>query len=136
MEWVGAILGLALAGLVIGALGRLAVPGPDPMPLWTTVLLGVVGAFVGGGVGYALAAEAGYFLGAVVMAALLVIGYRRFFQKRGVTGPESRRRPMRGFGIRRRTRDQNIAQLAELRDAGVLTEQEYQAKRAELFSRP
>ena len=28
-----------LAGLVIGALGRLAVPGPDPMPIWVTVLL-------------------------------------------------------------------------------------------------
>lgn len=131
---MGAILGLALGGLVIGALGRLAVPGPDPMPLWTTVLLGVVGAIVGGTAGYALLGEAGYFLGAIVMATLLVIGYRRFFQKRGVTGPESRRRPMRGFGIRRRTRDQQIAELAQLRDEGVLTEDEFQAKRANLIA--
>jgi uncharacterized membrane protein YeaQ/YmgE (transglycosylase-associated protein family) len=134
MDVVVAILGLAVFGLVIGALGRLAVPGPDPMPLWTTVLLGVVGAIVGGGLGYALLDETGYFLGAVVFAALLVIGYRRVFQKRGVTGPESRRRPSRGFGIRRRTRDQQIAELGQLRDEGVLSEEEYQAKRSRLLS--
>jgi len=134
MDVVFAILGLAVFGLVIGALGRLAVPGPDPMPLWTTVLLGVVGAIVGGGIGYALIDEAGYFLGAVVFAALLVIGYRRVFQRRGVTGPESKRRPMRGFGIRRRTRDQQIAELAQLRDEGVLSEDEYQAKRSRLIA--
>ena len=134
MEIVGGILGLALAGLVIGALGRLAVPGPDPMPLWTTVLLGVAGALVGGGLGYALVGGAGYFLGAVVVAALLVIGYRRVFQRRGVTGPEAGRRPTRGFGIKRRTRDQQIAQLAELRDEGVLSEEEFAAKRADLLA--
>ena len=134
MDVVVGILGLALGGLVIGALGRLAVPGPDPMPIWTTILLGVGGAIVGGAAGYALVGEAGYFLGAVVMAALIVVAYRRFFQKRGVTGPESRRRPARGFGIRRRTRDQQIAELAQLRDEGVLSEDEYQAKRAALLA--
>ena len=135
MDVVVGILGLALAGLIVGALGRLAVPGPDPMPLWTTILLGIAGAIVGGAAGYALVGQAGYFLGAVVVAALLVIGYRRVFQKRGVTGPESRRRPVRGFGIRRRTRDQQIAELAQLRDEGVLSEDEFQAKRAALLAR-
>jgi uncharacterized membrane protein YeaQ/YmgE (transglycosylase-associated protein family) len=131
---VSAILGLVLGGLVIGALGRLAVPGPDPMPLWTTILLGIGGALVGGGVGWALIGQAGYFLGAVVFAAILVIAYRRIFQRRGITGPEARRRPSRGFGIRRRTRDQQIAELAQLRDEGVLSEQEFQVKRSELLS--
>jgi uncharacterized membrane protein YeaQ/YmgE (transglycosylase-associated protein family) len=133
MDVVALLLGLALFGLVIGALGRLAVPGPDPMPLWTTVLLGVAGAIVGGGVGYTLIGEAGSFLGAVVLAALLVIGYRRVFQKRGVTGPEARRRPTFGLGIRRRTRDQQIAELAQLRDEGVLSDEEFQAKRTRLL---
>ena len=133
MDVVAAIIGLVLGGLVIGALGRLAVPGPDPMPLWTTILLGIVGALVGGGVGYALIGQAGYFLGAVVFAAILVIAYRRIFQKRGITGPEATRRPSRGFGIRRRTRDQQIAELAQLRDEGVLSEQEFLAKRAQLL---
>ena len=134
MDVVLGLVFLAVFGLMIGALGRLAVPGPDPMPIWTTVLLGIGGAIVGGGIGYALLGDAGSFLGAVVFAALLVIGYRRIFQKRGVTGPEAKRRPMRGFGIRRRTRDQQIAQLAELRDEGVLSEAEYQTKRAQLLA--
>ena len=133
MDVVVGLLAIALGGLIIGALGRLAVPGPDPMPLWTTILLGVVGAFLGGAIGNALFGEAGMFLGAVVVAALLVIGYRRIFQRRGVTGPEARRRPSRGFGIRRRTRDQQIAELAQLRDEGVLTDDEFQAKRAQLL---
>lgn len=133
MDVVVGLLAIALGGLIIGALGRLAVPGPDPMPLWTTILLGVVGAFLGGAIGKALFGDAGMFLGAVVVAALLVIGYRRIFQRRGVTGPESRRRPSRGFGIRRRTRDQQIAELAQLRDEGVLSEDEFQAKRAQLL---
>ena len=133
MGVVGAILGLVLGGLVIGALGRLAVPGPDPMPLWTTILLGIGGAFVGYWIAYALGAEALSFIAAVVVATLLVIAYRRLFQKRGVTGPEARRRPSSGFGIRHRTRDQQIAELAQLRDEGVLSEQEFQAKRAQLL---
>jgi uncharacterized membrane protein YeaQ/YmgE (transglycosylase-associated protein family) len=134
MELVVGLLVIALMGLVIGALGRLAVPGPDPMPLWTTILLGVGGAILGGVAGYFVIGEALSFLAAIVFAALLVIGYRRVFQKRGVTGPESRRRPMRGFGVRRRTRDQQIAELAQLRDEGVLSEEEYQAKRAKLLA--
>jgi len=51
VDVVAGLLGLALGGLVIGALGRLAVPGPDPMPLWTTILLGIGGAIVGGTAG-------------------------------------------------------------------------------------
>jgi uncharacterized membrane protein YeaQ/YmgE (transglycosylase-associated protein family) len=134
---VDVALGLALIaviGLVIGALGRLAVPGPDPMPLWTTILLGVGGAILGAAVGYYLIGESLWFLAAIVFAALLVIAYRRVFQQRGFTGPESRRRPSRGFGIRRRSRDQQIAELAQLRDEGVLSEEEYQTKRSRLLS--
>jgi uncharacterized membrane protein YeaQ/YmgE (transglycosylase-associated protein family) len=102
VEVVIAVLGLALQGFVVGGLGRLAVPGPDPMPWWLTIGLGVLGALVGGALGYAVAGTTGYFLGAVVVATLLVIGYRRVVQRRGVTGPDAHRRPTRGFGIGRR----------------------------------
>jgi hypothetical protein len=34
-------------------------------------------------------------------ALLLVIRYRRFIQKRGITRPEARARPTRGWGLRR-----------------------------------
>lgn len=42
------ILMIALSGLIIGALARWIMPGPDPMSLGKTILLGIVGSFVGG----------------------------------------------------------------------------------------
>ena len=39
---------LALSGLIVGALARLALPGPDPMGIGTTILIGIAGSFVGG----------------------------------------------------------------------------------------
>jgi len=87
------LLSLALGGLVVGALGRLAVPGPDPMPWWATILLGIAGMFLGGLVSVAFL-ESGYSLIlAVISAALLLIAYRKLVQKRPLTGPEARRLP-------------------------------------------
>jgi uncharacterized membrane protein YeaQ/YmgE (transglycosylase-associated protein family) len=97
------VIGLVIQGLIVGALARLAIPGPDPMPWWLTLLIGLVGAFVGGGFGYAIAGVAGYFLGAVIVASLLIVAYRRVVQRRGITGPDARDRPTRGFGLRRRS---------------------------------
>lgn len=48
------IVVLLVVGFIAGALARLLVPGPDPMSLAATWLLGVVGSFVGGFLGYAL----------------------------------------------------------------------------------
>ncbi len=45
------LLWLLLIGLVVGAIARALVPGPDPMTWWQTMLLGVVGSFVGGFLG-------------------------------------------------------------------------------------
>jgi|SRR4051794_21373089 uncharacterized membrane protein YeaQ/YmgE (transglycosylase-associated protein family) len=39
---------LALSGLVVGALARLALPGPDPMGIGMTILVGIAGSFIGG----------------------------------------------------------------------------------------
>src|ERR671938_326516 len=41
------ILFILVWGFIIGGLARLALPGPDPMPLWATIALGIVGAIVG-----------------------------------------------------------------------------------------
>jgi uncharacterized membrane protein YeaQ/YmgE (transglycosylase-associated protein family) len=43
-----------VGGIVIGALGRLVVPGPNPIGFWWTVLCGVGGSLIGGWVGHAL----------------------------------------------------------------------------------
>jgi uncharacterized membrane protein YeaQ/YmgE (transglycosylase-associated protein family) len=48
------IIVLLVVGFLAGALARLLVPGPDPMSLLGTWLLGVIGSFVGGFLGYAL----------------------------------------------------------------------------------
>ena len=90
-----AILGLAIGGLVVGALARLALPGPDPLPIWATIVLGVVGSFLGGGVGYGVGGTAAALLGSVIAAALVLFAYRRFVQKRPITGPRARLRPGR-----------------------------------------
>ena len=42
------ILILMLCGLIVGFIARLLVPGPQPMGLLMTMLLGIVGAIVGG----------------------------------------------------------------------------------------
>jgi uncharacterized membrane protein YeaQ/YmgE (transglycosylase-associated protein family) len=79
---------LAVSGLVIGGLARLAVPGPDPMSIWRTIVLGLLGSFVGGLFGRLLGFEAGGgILFAMLGSVLLLILYRRLVQKRGITGP-------------------------------------------------
>ncbi len=88
---LGDVVAIFLTGLVVGALGRLAVPGRDPMPLWLTILIGITGSLVGGMVAIALGfGVGGVFVLSVLAATLLVIAYRRLVQKRTVTGPGSR----------------------------------------------
>jgi len=45
---------LALSGLVVGALARLALPGPDPMSIGATMLLGIAGSLLAGLIAMAL----------------------------------------------------------------------------------
>jgi uncharacterized membrane protein YeaQ/YmgE (transglycosylase-associated protein family) len=45
---IGSILGLIIVGLIAGAIARFVVPGPDPMGWIGTIVLGIVGSFVGG----------------------------------------------------------------------------------------
>jgi uncharacterized membrane protein YeaQ/YmgE (transglycosylase-associated protein family) len=45
---IGFILFLLLWGAIVGGLGRLALPGPDPMSLGETVLIGVGSSLVAG----------------------------------------------------------------------------------------
>jgi uncharacterized membrane protein YeaQ/YmgE (transglycosylase-associated protein family) len=88
---LGDVVFIVLVGLVIGALGRLAVPGRDPMPVWLTIIVGLAGAFVGGSIAVALGfGGGGIFAISVGVATLIVIAYRRLVQRRSVTGPDSR----------------------------------------------
>jgi uncharacterized membrane protein YeaQ/YmgE (transglycosylase-associated protein family) len=48
MGTVGVILSWALCGLIVGLIARVLVPGSHPLGILRTILLGVVGAFLGG----------------------------------------------------------------------------------------
>lgn len=80
------IILLILGGLVVGALARLALPGPDPMGIPATIGLGLAGSLVGGIVGRLLFGRPGGLILAVLGAMLVLYLYRRFVQKRGLTG--------------------------------------------------
>jgi len=86
---------LAFSGLVVGALARLALPGPDPMSIGMTILIGLAGSFIGGLVMLAITGgrNAGGIIVSVAAATLIVYLMRR---RRGgsITDP--------GLGPRRR----------------------------------
>jgi uncharacterized membrane protein YeaQ/YmgE (transglycosylase-associated protein family) len=41
------IISALLVGIVVGALGRLVVPGKQNIPIWLTIVVGIVAAFIG-----------------------------------------------------------------------------------------
>jgi len=79
------IIFLAIWGLVVGALARLALPGPDPMSIWMTIGLGLAGSFLGGLITGLLWHRAAGFVFSVLASTLLLYLYRRFVQHRGLT---------------------------------------------------
>lgn len=51
---LGFLIGMLIIGLIAGFVGRALVPGPDPMGIGATIVLGIVGSFVGGFIGWLL----------------------------------------------------------------------------------
>ena len=66
------LISLALSGLIIGALGRLAVPGRQPMGCFMTIAVGIGGSVLGGFVGEALFNRPGGYILAVLCSAAIV----------------------------------------------------------------
>jgi uncharacterized membrane protein YeaQ/YmgE (transglycosylase-associated protein family) len=155
------VLSIMAFGFLTGGLARLAVPGPDPMPIWLTMAIGLAGSAGGGGLAIAIWGRDTQAIGLFSFfgSILLVVAYRRFVQQRPIMGPEALKFPERGIGIdkfreRREKLEETLRQhqqaaqtqphdevmdqirkLGELRDEGILTEEEFQAKKAELLSR-
>jgi uncharacterized membrane protein YeaQ/YmgE (transglycosylase-associated protein family) len=80
------ILGWMLFGLVIGAVAKLLMPGRDPGGIIVTMLLGILGAVVGGFVGRAMGLyqpgePAGFFM-ATLGAIVLLFIYRLAFARK------------------------------------------------------
>ena len=82
---IGFIVFLVLFGLVVGALARLALPGPDPMGILATIGLGLAGSFLGGIVAQIFLGTGGGVIFAVLGATLILYLYRRFVQHRPLT---------------------------------------------------
>jgi uncharacterized membrane protein YeaQ/YmgE (transglycosylase-associated protein family) len=155
---LGSVIMIMLFGFITGSLARLAVPGPDPMPVWLTVAIGLVGSTAGGALAIGIWGKGTQGIGifAFLGAVLLVVAYRRFVQKRPIVGPEALKFPERGIGIERyRERQQrvedvlrkaqweqarsddesNLKKLEDLHAAGILTDDEFEAKKAQLQAR-
>ena len=155
---LGSVLMIMVFGFITGGLARLAVPGPDPMPVWLTVAIGLVGSAAGGALAIAIWGRGTQGIGifAFIGAVLLVVAYRRFVQKRPIVGPEALKFPERGFGVERyraqrqqiedmarRARfeqaaadgESNLQKLRDLHAAGILTDEEFEAKKELIESR-
>jgi uncharacterized membrane protein YeaQ/YmgE (transglycosylase-associated protein family) len=89
------ILVLVLEGLIVGALARLALPGPDPMGILATIGLGLLGSLVGGILSWLVLGHAGGVIVSILAATLLLYLHRRFVQHRPLTGPGAHELPPR-----------------------------------------
>ncbi len=66
------LLGMLVTGLIIGALGRLVVPGPNPMGIFSTILVGLAGSVLGGIVGRLLFGQRySYAIGLSIVVSVL-----------------------------------------------------------------
>jgi hypothetical protein len=154
----GFVIAILISGLVTGGLARLAVPGPDPMPLWLTLAIGLTGSIAGAVLGDVISGGNGYAVSflSLGVAISLVIAYRHFIQRRPIFGPGALRFPERGLGVeqarerlskigidpdalspdpKKLTQIRLLAMLDELHKAGVLDDEEFAAKRAAVAAR-
>ena len=97
----GSVIALLVSAFVTGALARFAVPGPDPMPAWLTVAIGLAGSLIGWGIVLAVVGPDPAWTGiAGFLASIaLVVAYRHFVQHRPLFGRDAYRFPDRGFGV-------------------------------------
>jgi uncharacterized membrane protein YeaQ/YmgE (transglycosylase-associated protein family) len=81
---LGFIIAMIIVGAIAGFLARLVVPGPDPMGVVATVVLGIVGSFIGGFLGYVLfgkdagagALQPSGLVGSIIGAVIALLIYR------------------------------------------------------------
>ena len=89
---LGLIISLIVIGLIAGALARLLVPGRDSLSVGQTILLGIVGSFIGGFLGYLIFhkdSQNGFFqpsgiIGSVIGAIIALLIYRAMTGRRGI----------------------------------------------------
>lgn len=91
---IGFLIALIVVGIIAGYVARLLVPGRDPMSFVQTMVLGIIGSFVGGFLGYVLfnhdldegGIQTSGLLGSIVGAVIALLVYN------AVTGRRTGRR--------------------------------------------
>jgi uncharacterized membrane protein YeaQ/YmgE (transglycosylase-associated protein family) len=86
----GLILYLLVFGAIAGYVARLLVPGRDPMGFFATILLGIVGSFIGGALGYYIfeedssqgAFQASGIIGSIIGAVIALLVWRAVSRRR------------------------------------------------------
>jgi len=83
------VLGWIFFGLIVGVIAKLLMPGRDPGGFIVTIVLGIIGALLGGWIGRALGMygpdqSAGFFM-ALIGAVILLAVYRVVVGRRTVT---------------------------------------------------
>ncbi|MDQ2913996.1 MAG: GlsB/YeaQ/YmgE family stress response membrane protein [Chloroflexota bacterium] len=86
---LGGLLVFLVIGLIAGFIARALVPGPDPMGWVGTMILGIVGSFVGGTLaslvfGGSLVLSAAGLIGSIVGAIIVLLIWRAMGGRRGV----------------------------------------------------
>ena len=80
------VIGWIIFGLIVGAIAKLVMPGRDPGGIIVTILIGIVGAVVGGFIGRALGFygpdQAAGFLMSFLGAVILLVIYRMIAGRR------------------------------------------------------
>ena len=84
---VASILGYIVVGIIVGVLARFLVPGRDPMGVIGTIVLGIIGAVIGGwAAGELLPETTGVdWIASIVVAVLLVLLWRAVSGNRNTT---------------------------------------------------
>jgi len=83
------IIGFVIVGLIAGFIARALVPGPDPMGWLGTMILGIVGSFVGGTLaalifGGTLELSASGIISSIIGAIIVLLIWRAMGGRRGV----------------------------------------------------
>lgn len=85
----------AISGLFVGALARLALPGPDPMSLGQTMLLGIAGSLIAGLIALALFHRGAAGIVLSVLCSTAILFFIRRSRGGGLTRPGGGRRRRR-----------------------------------------